>query len=271
MFQRVSTRARSILKAIVLLTMSVVLIFACKPRNLQKDEQITITRDRMEPNKDSIFNYIQGNASFSQISTHPNSVILTGLAGHRLITIYKTKTVDKSSAENSWSYSRSSDYVGNESGMEKHFMPGIDILYGYNLLNIAHYDLPTGKVNFLFQQPVLIKILYYPSFEPDSLHKKPIQRNYYLVSVYDQDTNKDSLINRKDLRRFYYFDVNGNGKIQLIPSDYSVIRSQYDSQNDLMYIFAKQDTNKNGTGDKDEPVHIFQIDLKLPTKAIRFY
>jgi hypothetical protein len=150
-------------------------------------------------------------------------------------------------------------------------MPGIDILYGYNLLNVAHYDLKTEKLNFLFDQPALIKTLYYPSSERDSLNGKPIIRNYYMVSVYDQDTNKDTLINKKDLRRLYLFNESSVTKTQLIPSDYSVIRSQYDAQNDVMYFFAKQDTNKNGVAESKEPIHIFWIRLNAPAAAKRLY
>jgi len=144
-------------------------------------------------------------------------------------------------------------------------------LYGFNLLNIAHYDMKSEKLKFLFDRPALVKTLYYPSTVQDSIDKKPINRDYYLISVYDEDTNKDTLINRKDLRKFYYFDASCTIKTQLVPNDYSVVRSQYDYKNDVMYIFAKQDTNKNGTGDIKEPTHIFWIDLKAPFKAKKMY
>lgn len=250
--------------------MLICILTSCKPRKVQKEEQISIHTDA--PSGDSVLNSIEGNVSFTQIPTSPNSVLLTGLADHRLVTIYKSKKNKDVQPDESYSYSKNSyDYDGNETGHEEHFMPGLDILYGYFLLNIAHYDMKTGKLNFLLNHPALIKTLYYPSFEQDSLNKKPINRNFYLMSVYDEDTNKDTLINRKDLRRFYYFDAGGSIKIQLVPADYSVFRSQYDSGNDAMYLFAKQDTNKNGTGDPKEPVHIFWINLKDPTHAKRLY
>jgi hypothetical protein len=240
-------------------------------RNEQKEEQISISTSESSNEKDSSLNSIQGNISLNQIATSPNAVILTGLPNHRLVTVYKFKGEGNATGGN-YSYSRySKDYDENESEELQHFMPGIDILYGYNLLNIAHYDLKTEKLNFLFNHPALIKTLYYPSFIQDSLDKKPINRDYYLVSVYDEDTNKDTLINRKDLRRFYHFDASSSVKTQLIPSDYSVVRSQYDSPNDVMYLFARHDANKNGTGDKKEPIHIFWINLKAPLQAKRLY
>lgn len=252
-------------------------LFACNSKKAEiKEEQIVVNPTEIQHNskdKDSLSNSIQGNISLNQIATNPNSVILTGLASHRLITIYKSK-VKSSVKKETNTYARSSYNYGDsqeENDSPEHYMPGIDILVGYNLLNIAHYDLQTEKMSFLFDHPVLIKTLYYPSFVQDSLNKKPINRNYYLVSVYDEDTNKDTLINKKDLRHFYHFDESNSKKTLLIPADYSVLRSQYDAQNDVMYIFARQDANKNGAIESKEEMHIFWISLKEPTAAKKLY
>ncbi len=256
---------------IISILFSNVLIFSCSSnKGEQKEEQIIVSIDEDSTETDSLVNSIQGNSSLTQLATTPNSVILTGLADHRLVTIYKAKKEPTASGGNSYS-KRSYEYEGDGGEFVEHYMPGIDILYGYNLLNIAHYDLKTEKLNHLFNNPVLIKTLYYPSFTQDSLNKKPINRNYYLLSVYNEDTNKDTLINKKDLRRFFHFDANNSIKTQLVPSDYSLIRSQYDPQNDVMYLFASHDANKNGTRETKEPIHIFWINLKTPAVAKRLY
>lgn len=247
-------------------------IIACSKKNdKQSEEQIAISSTTdLENNNDSLLNSVSGNLTMKQISTFPNKVILTGLNDHRLVSVYKSKAI-KSKTENAIisSYSYDNDESGDESS--EHFMPGIDILFGYNLLNIAHYDLKLETGNFLFNHPVLVKTLYFPSFIQDSLDNQPINRNYYLASVYDEDTNKDSLINKNDLRRFYHFDSSCKEKKHLIPSDYSVVRSQYDSKNDIMYVFARHDENKNGTHDKSEPVRIFWFSLKSPDIAKLLY
>jgi len=240
-----------------------ILVSCHAKKDEQAEEQIRTTSSSSN-GMDSVVNSIKGNVSLNQIPTLPNSVLLTGLTDHRLVTVYKSR-VDENLKK--WN----KQYDGNESSGREHFMPGMDILYGYNLLNIGHYDLKSEKLNFLFDHPALIKTLYYPSFVQDSLDKKPINRNYYLISVYDKDTNKDTLINRYDLRRFYLFDASASVKTQLIPDDYSALRSQYDSKNDVMYIFAIQDTNKNGTGEINEPIHIFWMSLKNPGVAKRLY
>jgi hypothetical protein len=245
-------------------------LFSCNKGSNQGEEQIAISSSSNSlTTPDSSLNSVSGNVTMKQISTFPNKVIMTGLADHRLVSIYKSTAITSSENTSSRSYSYDIDEEGDESS--EHFMPGIDILFGYNLLNIAHYDLKSEKGNYLFNHPVLIKTLYYPSFNQDSLNKEPINRDYYLLSAYDEDTNNDSLINKKDLRRFYHFDAGCNIRKQLIPADYSVLRSQYDSKNDYMYIFARLDENKNGTQDKSEPVHVFWFSLKTPETAKLLY
>jgi len=246
-------------------------IVSCSSKQPEKEEQIRIQESVNDTSAVDTMHYnsIRGNLSLNQIQTTPTSVVLTGMAQHRLVTIYKSTA----RTTNTGSYDRmyGNYYESGESEREEHFMPGLDLIYGYNLLNIAHYDLTTEKLNYLFEQPVLVKSLYYPSFIQDSLYKKPITRNYYLVSAYDADTNSDTLLNKKDLRRFYYFNASCSEKIQLLPPDYSVVRSQYDSKNDVMYIFAKHDANANGIIDKREPLHIFWLSLIKPAAAKRLY
>ena len=251
------------------LALALSILSACSTKKeKQSEEQIVINPIAVEDTPDSLLNSITGNATMKQIASFPSRVILTGMDDHRLVTVYKSKQEPINSSSGArYSY----DTHENMDEYNQHFMPGIDILFGYNLLNIAHYDLKLEKGNFLFNHPVLVKTVYYPSFVQDSLNKQPINRNYYLVSVYDEDTNKESLINKKDLRRFYHFDATSSQRNQLIPSDYSVIRSQYDAKNDCMYVFARHDENKNGTQEVKEPVHIFLFSLKSPDKAKLLY
>ena len=259
------------------LALAFLLAQGCSTRKREaKEEQIRIESPAETKPDSNLVNSIQGNMAFGQIPTIPNEVLLTGLDEHRLVTVYKDRRAaakkNHSGDDDDYaSYGKRSYDYDYGSDREEHYMPGLDLLYGYNLLNIAHYDLKTEKLNLLFEQPVLVKSLYYPSFIQDSLYEKPITRNYYLVSVYDADTNQDTLINRLDLRRLYYFDAAAVQKIQLLPADYSAVRSQYDPKNDVMYIFARQDANHDGTTKPKEPLHIFWVSLKTPQVAKRLY
>lgn len=234
-----------------------------------KEEQIAAPDDSTDSGLSDTLQAVAGDVALSQLPSMPNAVILTGMPRHRLVTIYKDLPSSQTAHDRNWFYK--SSYDEDVSSQMWHFMPGIDVLYGYHLLNIAHYDLSSGKLNYLFSHAALVKTLYYPSVEQDSLNKKPVHRHYYMVSVYDEDTNKDSVITRLDLRRFYLFDSTSTRRTQLVPPDYSVIRSQYDAPNDVMYIYASFDANKNGTRDHGEPVSIFWFSLASPQKATRLY
>jgi len=103
------------------------------------------------------------------------------------------------------------------------------------------------------------------------LNNQPVSRDYFIVSVHNEDTDKDGFINIKDLRRIYLFNINGEKQKALVPENYSVFKSEYDSDNDFMYIFAQLDANKNGRRDEGEPIHIFWLNLKNPDKTGRLY
>ncbi len=208
-----------------------------------------------------------------KLETRPRNVLLTFNVAHRLTPIYKVNCNKSKKDCFTGSNNYHTGYYSNEDGNNWHnnFMPGFEAVYGYNFVNISHYNNQTKVENKLFDKPVLIKTLYYPTFSKDTLNYKAVKRNYYMVSVYDEDSNKDGFINVKDLRRFYLFDINGKRKKALIPKEYSVMSSEYDSANDFMYIFARKDINKNGQMESDEPIDIFWIDLKNPENVGRQY
>ena len=208
-----------------------------------------------------------------KFDTRPSNVLLTGISNVRLTTIYKVNQNKKDGTtfigSNNYLYNETELSIGNN--WNKNLIPGLEGVYGYNLVNISHYDIQNNKQKNLFEKPVLIKTLYYPSFSKDTLNYKPIKRNYFLISVYNDDTNKDGFINQKDLRRFYLYDSNGEKQKQLVPEIYSVFKSEYDSDNDFMFVFARLDVNKNGQIDDNEPINIFWIDLNNPTRTGQQY
>jgi hypothetical protein len=244
-------------------------------RDQVKEEQIRVDYDPEGPEFDpsDTINAVKGNLPLSQIASYPRKVILNGLPQHRLVSIYKQVPKEKDQATSGYFDSYTKEYWSSDE--YEHYMPGLDLQFGYNLLNVAHYDMKSEKLNYLFDKPVLVKSIYFPSYVEDSVGVKPkrvpIRRDYFMISVYDQDTNNDTLLNRHDLRRFYHFNASCDVKTQIIPPDYSVVRSQYDFDNDVMYIFARHDENQNGNTDSSEPLHIFWISLKSPAPAKRLY
>lgn len=206
--------------------------------------------------------------------TRPSSVLLTGIPQYRLTTIYKVNfNKDSTTFIGSNDFHFNYESLGETEGNQWHnnYLPGLEAVYGYNLINVSHHDTENQKQKNFFEKPVLIKTLYYPSFSKDTLNYKPLNRNYFMVSVYDEDTNKDGFINVHDLRRFYSFDIHAEKKKAIIPTDYSVQKLEYDPTNDLIYLFAKLDENKNGRIEELEQISIFWIDLNNPERAGKQY
>ena len=228
------------MKKIIFTSLILILIFSCGNKLEKKGFQVAIENDEI----------IEGiEKDTFELRTRPKNILKTYYSKHRLSTIYKInynkKTKTYFTGEN---YFHSNYSDGNREGNQwnNNFMPGFEAVYGYNMVNVSHFDMETKTRNDLFDKDVLIRTLYYPAFSKDTLNFTTISRNFYMVSVYDEDTNKDGFINIKDLRRFYYFDINGKNKELLIPNNFSVMSSEYDSENDFMYIYARIDSNKNG-------------------------
>ena len=100
-----------------------------------------------------------------ELETRPRSVLLTKNPEHRLVPIFKINYDKKGrrfSGSNSYHVNWSELPEGSD--WNNNFMPGFEALYGYNLINISHYDNSTEKQNEFFKSPVLIKTLYYPAF-----------------------------------------------------------------------------------------------------------
>lgn len=212
------------------------------------------------------------------IEVKPTSVLLTGINDVRLTTIYKLNYEKDGKSSFTGSNSFHFKYQNDENmayltgdNWNNHLIPGLEAVYGYNMVNISHYSLSEKKEVKFFEKPVLIKTLYYPSFSKDTLNFKPITRDYFIITVYDEDTNKDGYINPEDLRRIYLFDIHGHKVQSLVPMEYSVFKSGYDPANDLMFIFAQMDTNGNGKRDSNEPISVFWIDLKKPQLTDKMY
>lgn len=242
-------------------------LIACRSSSkFQKGFAVESTSE--EDSKEEITGLHKDSITFE---TRPGSVLLTAYSHIRLTPVYKVNyKKDKSSFVGSNSFMRSEESENTEGNIwNNHIMPGFEIVYGFNMLNISYSEFRNNKQKNFFEKPVLLRALYYPSNTSDTLNFKPIKRNFYIASVYNEDTNKDKYINQNDLRRLMLFNLNGEFQKFLIPENYSVTKSEYDPENDLMFVFAKLDENGNGSREDKEPVHVFWIDLKDPSKTGR--
>lgn len=251
----------------------VVTFFACNENSEKfKDKGFQIEENESELNQSNSNNAIKKDSL--NFKTKSVGVLLTGNPNIRISPLYKVNYSEKEkkffTGSNDFYYGYNDDDPKDGNNWNS-IIPGFEALFGYNLVNIFHFNHSENSGKKLFNKPVLIKTCYYPSFKVDTLNFKPIVRNFYMISAYDEDTNKDKYINIKDLRRFYLFDINGENLGEIVPKNYSVIGAMYDSGNDYLYIDAKLDSNKDGKISENEPVSIFYLDLKNPANRGLFY
>jgi hypothetical protein len=261
------------MKNALIYTIGFALITSCSSRaKLQKGFQVNNYEE--SPETSNINGLEKDSLKFE---TRPGGVLLTGIPNVRVTSIFKVNyKKDKKTtfigSNNFITKEENYEYNPNNTNIwNNHILPGFEAVYGYNFVNISHYDMKENKQKLFFEKPVLIKTFYYPSSIKDTLNYKPVNRNYFIVSLYNDDTNKDDFINSNDLRRIYLFNINGEKQKLLVPENYSVIKSEYDSENYLMFVFAQLDSNQNGSKDENEPMHVFWIDLKDPNRTGQQY
>lgn len=258
------------MKKTYFLAIFITIFTACNnSHNYKEQKGLSLEQTTEDEEKEDLEN----NQQFKDLITRPGKALLTWHPNHQLVSIFKLNYSPKAKKYFTGSNDFRFRYYSTDDGYGRRgsYLPGLKVTYGYNILNVAHYNRTTNTRNEFFDKPVLVNNIYYPTTSRDSINDKPIIRDYYMASVYDEDTNNDSLINHKDLRRFYHFDIEGKNKTALIPQNYSVLGSEYDNQNDHLHVRAKLDKNNNGQMEEDEAIHIFWIDLKNPNAGVRLY
>lgn len=210
-----------------------------------------------------------------EFATRPYGVLLTKEERYRLIPIFKLNYNKRSKRyfTGSTKFYRSygegdSEEINNWNG---NYMPGFEAAYGYNMVNLSQFDVEQKEDRSFFEEPVLINTVYFPALSRDTLNGEPVLRDYYMISVNDEDINADGFLNRKDLRRFYHFNRTTVEKTILIPENHSVLSSEYDYANDHMYVYSRVDENDNGQMEEGEPIELWWIDLAQPENRGRAY
>jgi hypothetical protein len=244
--------------------LALLLLLGCSPRQKEKSDAST-----SEIANDTVNDLRAGKAQLDalELGTRPRTVLVTGVPQYRLTPILKKNWDANHRSTFFGDIDYRENYAEDEIGVNvwhSHLVPGYEAACGYNIVNVSHFDTQTRQQHNLFDSLVLIKTLYYPSYSIDTLHRQPVFRNDYLVSVFDEDTNRDGFINQNDLRHFYHFALPSLEKTALIPKNHSVVSSEYDPGNDWMYVFTREDQNKNGKIDAADAWHVFWVDMKAP-------
>jgi len=260
------------MKQIIIFTLIISFTIGCMNKEKEKKSSFSVEENsepNLIPNKNeqASDNFIGVRPNSNPLEIAPSEVLFTYSSDHRLTAVFKVTYDGKYRNFNKVGtyYNRDYDYYNDEDNQWSYnYMPGFHASHGKNIVNISHFNTKDHTTNLFFEKSVLINTLYFPALLPDTINNKIVERDFYLVSVYDEDTNKDGYINWYDLRRFYYFDIDGKNQTLLVPKNQNVESSMYDIENDYMYIYTRLDKNKNGSLDINEEKHIFWIDLKDP-------
>jgi hypothetical protein len=176
-----STFLKHILLALILAIVAT--LIGCRDNGYNaKGFQVSPTVEDVEQKTD---NGLKGDSL--KFATQPSEVLLTGLPNVRLTTIYKVN-VNKRDGQTfigsnnfHYAYNDIGDFEIND--WNYHLIPGMEAVYGYNLVNVAHFSFEDQQQHNLFDESVLIHTLYYPSFQLDSLAGETVLRDYFKVSV----------------------------------------------------------------------------------------
>ena len=164
----------------------------------------SVNRSSPEESEDSKTGLNTDSALFD---IRPSGILLTTDKNNRLIPIYKLNRREVGRNETLYYtgtntfHSAYSYHNSKGNNWNNNYMPGFEALYGFNLVNVHLHNVSTGRTTPFFDQPVLIKTLYYPTFSSDTLNGEPVKRDYYMVSAYNSDSNGDGYINDDDLRK----------------------------------------------------------------------
>lgn len=165
------------------------------------------------------------------------------------------------------SYYNGYDPYDGASQRYHNYHPGFDVIMGGLKRNLMLLFPTDTAARAVFSRQVLIKNVYIPSQLPDTVNGVPVRRNFILCSVFDTDTNADTLLDHRDLRRLYAVPVAGGPPVNLLPPDYSVQSSAYSPANDVLFYFARQDRNQNGEPDVEDPIAVFRLDPRTPLRV----
>ena len=96
-----------------------------------------------------------------------------------------------------------------------------------------------------------------------------VLKNMTLVSVIQEDTNHDGLLNESDHELTYLSDLSFKKSVQITPPAVQLLGWDVDSQGEKLYLYVRKDSNKNGKYDNLDERSILFTSTKRPALAQR--
>lgn len=144
--------------------------------------------------------------------------------------------------------------------------------FSYTISNFLNYEIQGMFDNLLFQdltKDSLIAItdkkmqISRVNFLNDYFLKA--KRQVFLYEVYDQDSNKDGMIDGSDIKTLFISDEMGKNFEKLSEDRHELIDWTFILATDRLYYRTVEDINKNGQFDSKDLIHYYYIKLSDKT------
>ena len=144
--------------------------------------------------------------------------------------------------------------------------------FSYTMSNFLDYEIQGMFDNLLFQdktKDTLIAVsnrkllISRVNFLNDYFLK--VNQQVFLYEVYDQDSNKDGLIDGGDIKALFISDDMGKNFKKISIDRHELIDWQFIISTDRLYFRTVEDINKNGRFDSTDSIHYYYINVKDKT------
>lgn len=144
-------------------------------------------------------------------------------------------------------------------------LPNNDCIRGW-FSNIYFDNLSDNKQQLLTNDALFISDAYY--FRKLGKNKG---LHYILYSVYDKDSNKDGIVDKKDLSSKYLSKLDGSNFKKITPEGHDFVNGIFEDKSNRYYFITLEDINKDGFFNKNDKYNYYYIDFTDETYSIKTY
>lgn len=126
---------------------------------------------------------------------------------------------------------------------------------GY-LQNIHFQHVDSTTVRPLTDKAIVIQTATYLNTIAEKTKKQIL-----VYTISDLDTNKDNKLDANDIQSLYISEISGGNFMKLTPDFQELIDWNLVEANNRLYIRSTEDTNKNGSFDKEDKVFYYFVNL----------
>lgn len=136
-----------------------------------------------------------------------------------------------------------------------------------NLTNLIFEEPNTEKP----QRKLTDKVLNITTIKYLRTFAKKISRHYILYNLQDKDTNRDGVLDNKDIETLYLSNLDGTDFRKITPENQNLNAIQLEPWYNRLYFITIEDSNKDGKFDRRDKYHYFYVNFTNPDYKIIEY